>query len=290
MILAPKFNVSRLWWLLLALALGLSQIARTSLAAAPPLPAREEAPKGQPTPALELGPGDTVSLKVFGQPDMDGSLYVADDGTIHVPLVGSIQVSGLSPTQVSFKIEKALKDGSFLVNPHVVVTLTQSVSQLVSVLGEVRNPGRYQVSGNTTIFQLLAQAGGATATSADVIFLIRSDPSGNQNRYPINLKGYTDQRSAMPTQNLKGGDSLFVPRAEQFYIYGEVQQPNEYRLESGMTVVQAIARAGGLTTRGSDRRVEIKRMSQEGHDVTFRAKQSDSVQAGDVIHVKESIF
>jgi polysaccharide export outer membrane protein len=227
---------------------------------------------------------------VFDEPDMDGNVYVADDGTVHLPLVGAIPVAGLSPDQVSRKIERALRDGSFLVNPHVVVTLAQSVSQLVSVLGEVQKPGQYPVSARTTIFQLLAEAGGTTPNSSDVVYLIHPDANGKENRVSVNLRGYTDQASTIPIQMLKGGDSLFVPRAEQFYIYGEVTQPNEYRLEPGMTVIQAISRAGGLSVRGSDRRVDIKRTDKDGHQVVFRAKQSDVVQAGDVIHVKQSIF
>jgi polysaccharide export outer membrane protein len=267
---------------LLTLAPGFSS-------AAEPGPTPNMAP-GQPGPTLELGPGDSVLIKVFGQPDMDGNLYIADDGTIHLPLVGSVRAAGLSPTQLALKIEEALKAGSFLVNPHVDVILDHSVSQLVSVLGEVGKPGRYQVSANTTIFDLLAIAGGATTNSADVIFLIRADANGNQTRLPIDLKGYADPASGLPTQKFKGGDSVFVPRADKFFVYGQVQAPNEYKLESGMTVLQAIARAGGLTPRGSDRRVDIKRLGPNGQATTFRAKQNDLIQANDVVQVRESIF
>ena len=259
------------------------------------IPAMAQAPGAAPPGAVPfenvlLGPGDTVSLKVFGQPDMDGTATVTDEGTINLPLVGAVQVKGLTPDLVGRKLEKALKDGSFLVSPHVTVALVQSVTQMVAVLGEVRNPGRYQVAANTNVSQLLALAGGATATSADTIYLIRTDSAGNQSRSPIDLKGYTDAKSALPTQTFKGGDSIFVPRAEFFYIYGEVTQPNQYRLEPNMTVVQAIARAGGLTPRGSDRRVDVKRKGGDGKETTFRAKQSEAIEANDVIHVKESIF
>jgi polysaccharide export outer membrane protein len=278
----PYFLMATLLWLLLSSAFGTCN--------AGPAPAQESSPPDQPGPAMQLGPGDTITIRVFGQPDMDGDLYVADDGTIHLALVGSVHAAGLAPTQLALRIEQALKDGSFLVNPHVSVTLAHSVSQLVSVLGEVSKPGRYPVSSNTTIFDLLADAGGTTPNSADVIFLIRLDASGNQIRSPIDLKGYNNSTSGLPTQKFKGGDSVFVPRANQFYIYGQVQAPSEYRLEPGMTVLQAIARAGGLTTRGSDRRVDIKRVDSNGHAVTFRAKQTDLVQASDVINVKESIF
>jgi polysaccharide export outer membrane protein len=287
----PRFLTARLLCLLLSSVLGFSLAAEGGIPQdGLPVPTHQDAPPGQPGPALILGPGDTVLIKVFGQSDMDGNLYVADDGTIHLPLVGSVQAAGLSPTQLALKIEEALKAGSFLVNPHVDVILDHSVSQLVSVLGEVSKPGRYQVSANTTIFDLLAIAGGATTNSADVIFLIRTDASGNQSRYPIDLKGYANPKSGLPTQKFLGGDSVFVPHADQFYIYGQVQQPNQYRLESGMTVLQAIARAGGLTPRGSDRRVDIKRVGPNGQEATFRAKQTDAIHASDVIQVRESIF
>jgi polysaccharide export outer membrane protein len=283
--------MNRVFLMSLLLAVGLCSLVPPAYAVDPPPPPTQDPRQNiSSAPATQLGPGDTVSIKVFDQPDMDGTIYVADDGTIHLPLVGAMQVAGLSPDQASRKVEKALKDGSFLVHPHVTLTLVNSVNQLVSVLGEVRLPGRYQVTANTTIFQLLAQAGGVNPTSAEVIYLIRADAAGNQTRTPINLKGYTDAAAALPTQQFKGGDSVFVPRADQYYIYGEVTQPNQYRLEPGMTVLQAIARAGGITPRGSDRRIEIKRKGPDGRDQTFRAQQGDKVQADDVIHVKESIF
>jgi len=104
------------------------------------------------------------------------------------------------------------------------------------------------------------------------------------------LKGLVDTKNAIPTQGLHGGDSIFIPHAEQFYIYGEVMAPNKYRVEPGMTVIEAIARAGGVTARGSEHRVDIKRLGANGGYVTVKAKLNDVVKPDDVIHVKESIF
>jgi len=282
-----RFYVNGLFWLVLVVApvLGLHPQAGSAANAAP----ISAVPNGD-VPTVALGVGDSITIAVFGQPDMDGAVTVADDGTIRLPLVGSLAVAGLSTTQTSQKIEQALKDGAFLVNPHVTVTLTTPVSQLVSILGEVKTPGRYQVNSNSTIFQVLALAGGVTADGADTIFLIRTDSSGRQARIPIDLKGLNDATSQLPTAKFKGGDSIVVPRADKFYIYGEVTKPDSYKLEPGMTVIQAIARAGGLTVRGSDRRVEIKRTDPGGHQKTFGAKQDALVQSGDVVRVKESIF
>jgi polysaccharide biosynthesis/export protein len=248
------------------------------------------APRSDAAPRIiQLGPGDSVSIQVYGQPDMATVVYVSDDGTIPVPLAGPVQIAGLSPSQASQRIEKALKDGMFLVDPHVTLTVTVSRSQRVSVLGQVGKPGLYPIESNTTIFDLLAMAGGALETGSEEIFLLRPDASGTLQRYPINLKGLDSSKNAVPEQALRGGDSILVPRAEQFYIYGEVTSPNKYRVEPEMTVIQAIARAGGVTPRGSERRVDIKRLI-DGKYVTVKAKLNDVVKADDVIRVKESIF
>jgi len=237
-----------------------------------------------------LGPGDAVSMEVYGQPDMTTTVSVADDGTISIPLAGRVQVAGLSSVDAGRRVEKALRDGQFLVDPHVTLTIVKARSQLVSVLGEVHLPGRYPIDSNTSVFDLLAQAGGVTEVGADVVFILRTDASGAVNRFPINLKGLANGASAISMQPVQSGDSLYVPRAQQFYIYGEVNKPDMYRLEPGMTVIQAVARAGGVTARGSERRVEVKRAGKDGNYVITHAKSSDLVQPDDVINVKESIF
>jgi polysaccharide export outer membrane protein len=274
---------SRLWallWALCCVSVAAAQSPRPAVAPAQADPASR---------IIQLGPGDSVNIQVYGQPDMTTTVYVSDDGTIPVPLAGPVQVAGKSPSEASQKIEKALKDGKFLIDPHVTLAVVVSRSQRVSVLGQVGHPGLYPIESNTTIFDLLALAGGALDTSADEIFLLRPDAAGNVQRYPINLKGLDDARKSIPTQALRGGDSVFVPRAEQFYIYGEVTAPNKYRVEPQMTVIQAISRAGGVTPRGSERRVDIKRLSN-GNYITLKAKLNDLVKPDDVIHVKESIF
>ena len=239
---------------------------------------------------ITLGPGDSVNIQVYGQPDMTTTAYVADDGTLSVPLAGAVQIAGLSPSEASQRIEAALKNGHFLVDPHVTLAVLVSRSQRVSVLGQVGKAGIYPIESNMTIFDLLAQAGGALETGSDVVFLLRTDSSGVVQRYPLNTKNLDEVQKSIPGHALRGGDTIFIPRAEQFYIYGEVASPNKYRVEPAMTVIEAIARAGGVTPRGSERRVDIKRMAADGSYVTVKAKLNDPVKPDDVIHVKESIF
>ena len=153
----------------------------------------KELPPGQETipRIIQLGPGDSVNIQVYGQPDMTTTVYVSDDGTLPVPLAGAVPVEGLSPSEASHRIESALKSGGFLVDPHVSLTVVESRSQRVSVLGQVGKPGMYLIQSNMTIFDLLAQAGGELDTGSDVMYLLRADTSGQVQRVPISLRGST---------------------------------------------------------------------------------------------------
>jgi len=268
--------------------------ATLSPVAAQTVPPRAVAPAAVPSehPLLQLGPGDQVKMDVFGRPEMDTTTYIADDGSIRVPLAGPVVIGGLSPAGAAQKVEAALKHGQFLVNPHVTFTVLQSRSQRVSVLGEVHNPGRYPIEANTTVLDLLAQAGGATDKASDTIYVLRPDGTGALQRHAVNLKGAVDSKDSAPAvlQTLRGGDSIFVPVAEQFYIAGEVHSPAMYRLESGMTLTQAIARAGGVTDKGSASRVTIKRRGPNGQYSVISGKPGEKIQPDDVITVKERIF
>src|SRR5437016_5358047 len=185
----------------LAVAVVLLLGAIQNAVAAPPPPDKSAAK----APLLQLGPGDSVSIQVYGQPDMSTTVYVGDDGTVSIPLAGSIQVAGLSPAQASSRIETALKTGKILVDPHVSVTVTQTRSQRVSVLGQVGAPGRYAVESNTTIFDLLAQAGGITATGSDIVYIIRLDKDGKEVRFPVDLKGLANGSGSIHSMSLQGG-------------------------------------------------------------------------------------
>lgn len=248
------------------------------------------APSSSDPRLIQLGPGDSLAVHVYGQPDMDGNVYVSDQGVITLPLLGKVKVAHLTPIEAAQNIEQQLKSRNLLVNPHVTLTVLQSHSQLVSVLGEVRTPGRYTIDPNTTVIEVLAEAGGETENGANFVYVLRPDAQGNVHRYRVDLRGIGDATGQLSEATLQAGDSLFVPRAVQFYIYGEVERPGEYRLEPGMTVIEAVARAGGITAKGSTRRFEIRRTDQDGRTVSVSAKPDDLVEPDDNIRVKESLF
>jgi polysaccharide biosynthesis/export protein len=243
---------------------------------------------GDPRHVNLLSAGDSVTVQVQGQPDAT-NVYVGDDGTISVPLAGNVQIAGLSQAEAAARVATALKDGGYFVDPQVTI-VTQPRSQLVTVLGEVHTVGRFPVNPSTSILDLLAQAGGVKETAAEVGYVLRRDDSGHMNRYPIKLNGLTEIKDDLPTPTLLGGDTLVVPVAENFYVTGEVTTPGKFYIEPGMTVMQGIVRAGGITARGSEHRIELRRLRKDGQYEVIHAKSGDLIQANDVIHVKESIF
>ncbi|MET0533827.1 MAG: polysaccharide export protein EpsE [Steroidobacter sp.] len=233
-----------------------------------------------------LGPGDLLRVSVFGSPELSGEVRVTESGFITYPLVGQVQVSGKSPAQVEAQLVSQFTGGGYLRNPQVSVLVVEYRSQKVSVLGHVTKPGQYPLQSASRVLDVLAEAGGpVNEEAADNATLMRKDGS----KATIDL---TALFSGDPEQNhaVNGGDTIYVPRAPQFYVYGEVQKPGMYKLERGMTVSRAISAGGGLTTRGSERRVVIKRKDKQGKEQLYSARGSDLLQADDVLMVKEGLF
>jgi polysaccharide export outer membrane protein len=186
-VVVGPFVRDRIWSLICALVLALAltrgEDVRAADAAAPPAPASESAK----SPLISVGPGDAVRLQVYGRPELDTTTYVADDGTIPVPLAGRVQVAGLSPADAQQRIAQAFRAGQFLVDPQVTLTLVQSRSQQVSVLGAVRTPGRYPIDSSATVMDALAQAGGITDLGSDVVFLLRPGADGAIEKREVSL-------------------------------------------------------------------------------------------------------
>lgn len=280
-----------IWMPQIGLTQGGSSVTRTNAPTAGSADARAPTPSSDEHPLLQLGPGDQLKMEVFGRPEMDSTMYVGDDGTVRVPLAGAVAVSGLSPAEAAQKVEAALKNGQFLVNPQVTFSVVKSLSQRVSVLGEVHQPGRYPIESDTTILDLLALAGGRTDKGDDTIFLMRQNAAGTLEQFPIDLNVKIGKGAAPAImQTLRGGDRIFVPPAQEFFVSGEVHAPATYRLDKDVTVLEAISRAGGLTDRGSIHRVEIKRQDSSGKYLVISAKPNDKVEPNDVVTVKERIF
>jgi polysaccharide biosynthesis/export protein len=237
-----------------------------------------------------IGAGDMVRVSVFRNPDLTTETRVSERGTILFPLIGEVNVQGLTPAQAGSRIAEKLRQGKFVVNPEVTLSLMQINSRQVSVLGNVNKPGRYPLDGTSAkLTDLLAIAGGIAPTGSDQVTIV-STRDGKTQTMEVDIPTMLRNGDLTKNVTLEPGDTVFVHRAPMVYVYGEVHKGGAYRLENGMTVMQAIAMGGGITPRGTERGIKVTRRNGDGktHDMTVRL--TDPVQTDDVIYVRESLF
>jgi len=254
-------------------------------------------------PDYVVGANDALTITVFDQPQLTGRYIVQADGTFTFPLLGRLQVGSLTLQAVENLLRERLSKG-YLKDPQVGVSVDQYRSQQIFVMGEVRSPGSLQFTGSMTLIEALARAGSTTeragleavivrspqegSAPADAATLARAQISNDANVMRVNLE--TLQRGAL-SQNLmlRSGDTVFVPRAETVFVSGQVNRPGEYVIRQGMTVRQVLSIAGGVTDRGSTRRIQIIRQV-DGKETTVGADLQDRVQNGDTVLVRERYF
>ena len=249
-------------------------------------------PAQQPAIALEryvIGPTDTLSITVVGEPDLTSKYRVDTDGTITMPYVGRQTAAGSTVAELQAKITSLLKDG-YLQNPQVLIDVDQYKARSVLVVGEVRSPGKVQLTGLTmSLLEALALAGSPTSAAANEVIVVHSSKAGEPAReITVNRKDLELGRAGLDV-TLQDGDLINVPTAKRFWISGQVKNPGNYVLDTGTTVAQALILAGGLTERGSDRRLTFIR-TVNGKIVEVSAKMDDKVQPNDEIKVGSRLF
>jgi len=234
-----------------------------------------------------LGGGDVIRVSVYDHPDLALEAELASDGTLRMPLVGSVALGGLTFSQAETRIAKRLRDGGYVNHPQVNILISQYRSQLVSVIGEVNQPGRYRLEGDTGLVGILAMAGGISSTGGDILYLVRDGVRRVFRLSDLALDGEGDELSNM---RLQPNDQIFVPKQAMFYVYGEVQRPGAYPLEKGMTVMKALALAGGFTGKADSDDIEIQRADDGAKMRRTKAGLATPVKSDDVVFVDESLF
>lgn len=237
-----------------------------------------------------LGVGDVVHITVYDHPDLlVDAAQIDEDGKIAVPLLGSVQIAGLTASAAQKRIAQGLESGGFIVKPNVNLVVKEYRSKLISILGQVNKPGKYALESTSTITDLLAQAGGISSLGSDTVVLVHKNGNQLEQTKIDTLSLFNDGQLTMNSP-IHGGDIIYVPRAEVFYIYGEVQHPGSFRLEKNMNLMQAIAMGGGITLRGTERGAQIRRKDKDGKTITLPAKEDTQILPDDVVYIKESLF
>ncbi len=272
------------YMLLLALAIGSGAFAQS----APTAPASgASAPKRE---AL-LGVGDALKITVYQNPDLTvESARISEAGQINFPLIGGVGIGGLTVAAAEAKIAKMLRDGGFVLRPQVTIQVGTIRSSVISVLGQVAKPGRYPIeSVGAKASEMIAVAGGVLPAGADVVTLVGTR-NGRPIKLDIDLPAILQAGKAELDMTVDNGDIIYVDRAPSAYIYGEVQKPGMFRLERGMTLMQALAQGGGLTPRGTQRGIKVHRRGANGAVAIIDLDLNAPVLRDDVIYVKESLF
>jgi len=255
-----------------------------------------------------VGPGDVLEVEVYDDPDLSGLVTVQHGGEISFPLLGDVDVNGLTAREVRETLTRLLaKD--YLVDPQVAVRVKEHRSQWITVVGEVARPGKYFLQGSKTLLELLTEAGGFTSQASGEVMVSRQNapetPAEGENggTEPVRIFLSPDQppvqqKAALALQ-LKNGDIVTATSTQFFYVSGEVKNPGSYPITPGLTVLKAVSVAGGLTKFGSKGKVEILRKVSQGDaerikidlgDIEGGKKPDVPLEAEDIIKVGKRVF
>lgn len=248
-----------------------------------------------------IGPRDLLEIKVFELPEFDHTVRVSEDGSITLPLLGNVQVGGLTKEKVEQKIADLLE--KYVKRAQVSVFIKEYQSSRVAIIGAVEKPGMYELVGRQSLLQMISQAGGFKENAANEIYVLREGQDGNTASISIDLEDLLlngNQRLNIP---LQPNDVINVPvdKLITIYVFGQVRNPGalQVKISKKITLLQAIAQAGGLSENASKRGVIVKRKDKGGKETNLRVNLNDIIKGkrkdiplreGDVVIVKESIF
>jgi polysaccharide export outer membrane protein len=245
-----------------------------------------------------VGANDTLMVSVWEQNELSGKFTVGSDGAIAFPLIQRIVVGNLTVREIEALLAAKLIEGGFLKKPQVTVTIETYRSRQIFVIGEVRQPGTFYLTGQETLVQVLARAGSTTPNASRELLVVRS-ARGQQGPVQPDDAGAKDvvrvdlQKLETGTLDaelfLQDGDTVIVPKAEVVYVTGQVRNPGAYPITRALTVRQALTFAGGVSERGAAGRIKIVRQVS-GKELKLDAELDDPVQPNDTVEVPERFF
>ena len=246
--------------------------------------------------SLLIGSGDQIHIQVFDTPEMEQHPRVTDAGTVPLLFGGEVKLAGMTPAQAARTIEQTLVEKQYMLHPHVAVTVEDFGTQQVSVMGEVKAAGAYDITAPTSIITVISIAGGLTELADRHVTIERhSDPNQKITYFVSNKSGeaLTNQILVYP------GDTVLVPKTGIVYVLGDVGRPGGFPMsnnDSQMTVLQALAAAGAANKTALLAKAKLVRSGAQGpSDIPVslaeiqKGKTPDmQMQAGDVLYIPSS--
>ncbi|MBW2248658.1 MAG: SLBB domain-containing protein [Deltaproteobacteria bacterium] len=238
-----------------------------------------------------VGEGDVLKIVVYENEDLTTTVRISGEEIILVPLIGRVDVKGLSISQIDEKIKNRLADG-YLVDPHVSIFIEEFRSKNVTVLGQINKPGLYELQEETTLLELLSKAGGVKDDAGSHAIIKRKhQPDGNPAKIiRVDLKRLLEEGDTTLNVTVMDQDSIYITKADLFYINGQVKKPAAYKWDPDTTLLKAVTMAGGFTDIASRRRIKIIRKINGKEAVLSKARVDESILPDDIIVVPESFF
>ena len=265
-------------------------------------PGQEQEAKDVFVKAYRIGPGDLLEIKVFEVEQLNQVVRVSEDGSVTLPLLGRIEIEGLTQAGVVQKLTTLLQ-AKYVKNPQVTVFIKEYKSQQVAVIGAVEKPGNYELVGRKNLLQMISQAGGLTDKATDEIFVLRDGGNGATSSIPIDLKDLMVNGNQKLNIPIEPNDVINVPVDKEIrvFVFGRVTQPGalKFKISEKVTLLSAIAQAGGLAEGAKQSAVVITRKGKSGKeekihvnlkDVISGKKNDIALQEGDVVFVPESFW
>ncbi|HWC64557.1 MAG TPA: polysaccharide biosynthesis/export family protein [Thermoanaerobaculia bacterium] len=273
-------------------------LALAALVAASLLPAAVRGAGGE---EYRIGPKDLLDVKVFEVPELNVERRVSDAGDIDLPLLGDFPVAGLTAREAAGKLEELLK-AKYVNRASVSILIKDFESRPISVLGAVAKPGSLTVSGNWTLLQAISAAGGLTPQAGKRIYVLRRADNSLSDTLELSTDDVLQSASTLWNVPIYPSDVINVPAKTTVKVFclGEVKTPGALEFDGNdpLTLLAAIAKAGGLTDRAS-KTIHIQRRRPDGKTVELVAhyrrivsgrEKNLPLEPGDVVIVKESFL
>jgi polysaccharide export outer membrane protein len=260
---------------------------------------------GQPADlggSYRVGPKDLIEVRVFEAPEVGGSYRVNEQGVLQLPLIGDVTVDGMSEPEIEKRLASLL-EARFVTRATVDVELKEFLSKPINVIGAVKSPGALKFSGRWTLLEAITEAGGLADNAGDLIYVLRKSQNGLMDQLEISVQDLftrADQRVNIP---LFANDLISIPATVQVTVYcmGEVATPGAIVFTSNerISLLAAIARAGGLTDKAAKSGILVKRQRKGGGEEELRLNYRKilagsapdvELRAGDVVVVREAFF
>ncbi|MDH5523350.1 MAG: SLBB domain-containing protein [Desulfobulbaceae bacterium] len=237
-----------------------------------------------------IGTGDVLRIKVYDHPDLETKVMVNDTGHILMPLLGHVEVKGQTIGNISQKLAALLADG-YIIDPQVNVFIEEYGSQKTVILGQVEKPGLYELSGPTTLLEIISKAGGLKENAGHTATIKRfSSKGGKQEIITIDLVSLMEDGDLKQNMQIRGGDNIIIMKAGMCYVTGEVDKPDAYKIDGETTVIKAITLAGGFTGKAAKGSVRIIRKISGQENVMKKVAMDTPIKENDVVVVPESFF